>query len=272
MMDAAAARATSERRAAELLAAHALVKSSKLTATAAEERAEAARRAEVEAAAAFLAPRNAAEKEATELAVVADAARHALSELQGDEKRARVAIVSAKQTRQQHVHREDQRATHVEGLDCLQQGRLRHLGRMVPSCRHRRDGPLLLQVDPRRGRGRLRDAVDPQLDGAARRRRAADRPHLDGQPRALHRLGEADRAGARAAAAATVEKVVPCGRPCGRPGWAKGNARGARVKGWGGRGCAGAGRSAIAAAGCRIRGACGSGYGRTRAVLVRPFH
>jgi len=128
------------------------------------------------------------------------------------------------------------------------------------------------QVDPRRGRGRLRDAVDPQLDGAARRRRAADRPHLDGQPRALHRLGEADRAGARAAAAATVEKVVPCGRPCGRPGWAKGNARGARVKGWGGRGCAGAGRSAIAAAGCRIRGACGSGYGRTRAVLVRPFH
>jgi len=146
MMDAAAARATSERRAAELLAAHALVKSSKLTATAAEERAEAARRAEVEAAAAFLAPRNAAEKEATELAVVADAARHALSELQGDEKRARVAIVSAKQTRQQHVHREDQRATHVEGLDCLQQGRLRHLGRMVPSCRHRRDGPLLLQA------------------------------------------------------------------------------------------------------------------------------
>ena len=146
MMDAAAARATSERRAAELLAAHALVKSSKLTATAAEERAEAARRAEVEAAAAFLAPRNAAEKEATELAVVADAARHALSELQGDEKRARVAIVSAKQTRQQHVHREDQRATHVEGLDCLQKGRLRHLGRMVPSCRHRRDGPLLLQA------------------------------------------------------------------------------------------------------------------------------
>ena len=146
MMDAAAARATSERRAAELLAAHALVKSSKLTATAAEERAEAARRAEVEAAAAFLAPRNAAEKEATELAVVADAARHALSFLQGDEKRARVAIVSAKQTRQQHVHREDQRATHVEGLDCLQQGRLRHLGRMVPSCRHRRDGPLLLQA------------------------------------------------------------------------------------------------------------------------------
>jgi len=48
--------------------------------------------------------------------------------------------------------------------------------------------------------------------------------------------------------------------------------RGARVKGRGGRRCAGAGRSAIAAAGCRGRGACGSGCGRTRAVLVRPFH
>ena len=58
--------------------------------TAAEERAEAARRAEAEAAAIFVAPRNAAEKEAAELAVAADAARHALSELHGDEKRARV--------------------------------------------------------------------------------------------------------------------------------------------------------------------------------------
>ena len=58
--------------------------------TAAEERAEAARRAEAEAAAIFIAPRSATEKEAVELAVAADAARHALSELQGDEKRARV--------------------------------------------------------------------------------------------------------------------------------------------------------------------------------------
>ena len=90
MMEAAAARATSARQSAELLAAQELVKSSKLVATAAEERAEAARRAEAEAAAIFVAPRNAAEKEAAELAVAADAARHALSELHGDEKRARV--------------------------------------------------------------------------------------------------------------------------------------------------------------------------------------
>ena len=57
MMDAAAAHATSERRAAELLAARELVKSWKRAATAAEEHAEAARRAEVEAATASLAPR-----------------------------------------------------------------------------------------------------------------------------------------------------------------------------------------------------------------------
>jgi hypothetical protein len=64
MMNASAAQATSERRAAELLAARELVKSSKQAATVAEQRAEAARRAEVEAAAAFLAPRNDAESEA----------------------------------------------------------------------------------------------------------------------------------------------------------------------------------------------------------------
>ena len=75
MMDAAAAHATSEQRAAELLAAWELVRPSKRAATAAEEHAEAARRAEVEAAAASLAPRNDAESEAATLAAAAAAAR-----------------------------------------------------------------------------------------------------------------------------------------------------------------------------------------------------
>ena len=68
MMNASAAQATSERRAAELLAARELVKSSKQAATVAEQRAEAARRAEVEAAEPFRAPRIAAESEAAKLA------------------------------------------------------------------------------------------------------------------------------------------------------------------------------------------------------------
>ena len=93
MMEAAAAHATSERRAAELLATRELVKSSKLAATAAEKHAEAARVAEAEAAAIFVAPRNAAEKEAAELAVAADAARHALSPLRARGRRLKRARV-----------------------------------------------------------------------------------------------------------------------------------------------------------------------------------
>ena len=87
MMDAAAAQATSKRRATELLAARELVKSSKQAAAVAEQRAEAARRAEVEAAAAFLAPRNDAESEAATLAAAAAAARSALAELESEAKR-----------------------------------------------------------------------------------------------------------------------------------------------------------------------------------------
>ena len=90
MMAAATARATSERREAELLAAQELVKKTKVAAATAEKHARAARRAEVEAAAPFLALRKAAESEAATLAAAAATARSALAELQGDAKRARV--------------------------------------------------------------------------------------------------------------------------------------------------------------------------------------
>ena len=90
MMAAATARATSERREAELLAAQELVKKTKVAAATAEKHAKAARRAEVEAAAPFLAPRKAAESEAATLAAAAATARSALAELQSDAKRARV--------------------------------------------------------------------------------------------------------------------------------------------------------------------------------------
>ena len=61
-----------------------------MAAATAEKHAEAARRAEVEAAAPFLAPRNAAESEAATLAASAATVRSALAELQSDAKRARV--------------------------------------------------------------------------------------------------------------------------------------------------------------------------------------
>ena len=84
LMAGAVTLAANERRAVDLQTAKEGVNSTKAAAEAAEKHAEAARIAEAEASAIFVAPRNAAEKEAATLAAAAAAARHVLSELQGD--------------------------------------------------------------------------------------------------------------------------------------------------------------------------------------------
>jgi len=152
------------------------------------------------------------------------------------------------------------------------------LCRSWPAARHARGHPwrreLHRRVEGGRGlctvtysstRGTPRAAPEAGAEGPVRpaRTNAAGSARLQHVPITLE-----PEARKQSSAAATVGKVAPFGRP----EWAKGNARGAHVKGWGGRGCAGTGRSTIAAAGCRGRGACGSGCGRARAVLVRPFH
>lgn len=89
MTDSALRERDVERHAKELAEAKKMVEQTRAVAAEAEARAEAARRAEVEAAAHLVAPRNEAEAMAASLAAIAARAEEALAELQPDEKRAR---------------------------------------------------------------------------------------------------------------------------------------------------------------------------------------
>ena len=234
MMDDARKRAADERHAAELNHLKAAAEAAQQQATAAEQRAEEARRAEEVAAAPFVALTRAAEEEELLLASAAAAVQAALDELQPQAKQQRtdeeeaepkdskkwsrttfVQQETAAQTRRAVRVRDDAPQLPIQGGS---QGALMHprrglVGAVHDWARGSRANVVKLVLrlvkffgieDDVRGKLDVKQSRAAQLDEKIVDRVVAALQLL--KPCALCRPDEADRAGARAAAATCAEK------------------------------------------------------------------